>query len=97
MRRTSYQNGSLKLADRKKGKVWEFRWREVQIDGSNRRKNIVIGTVEEFPNESAAQTAVDAIRLTIGAGDRLAVLRAMEYHTSQITIGGDGGRRDLFW
>ena len=60
MRRTSYQQGSLKLADRKKGKVWEFRWREVQVDGSTRRKNIVIGTLREFANESAAQTAVDA-------------------------------------
>jgi integrase len=65
MRRTSYQNGSLKLAYRKKGKVWEFRWRDVQTDGSIRRKNIVIGTLEEFPNESAAQAGVDAIRLTI--------------------------------
>src|SRR5215469_5647514 len=65
MRRTSYQHGSLKLADRRKGKVGEFRWREVQIDGSVRRKNIVVGTLEEFPTEAAAQTAVDAIRLTI--------------------------------
>src|SRR6185437_11212411 len=65
MRRTSYQQGSLKLAERRKGKVWEFRWREVQIDGSIRRKNIVIGALEEFPNESSAQAAVDAIRLTV--------------------------------
>jgi len=65
MRRTSYQQGSLKLAERKKGRVWEFRWREVQIDGSIRRKNIVIGTLDEFPNESSAQGAVDAIRLEI--------------------------------
>jgi integrase len=65
MRRTSHQHGSLKLADRRKGKVWEFRWREVQIDGAICRKNIVVGTLEEFPTESAAQSAVDAIRLTI--------------------------------
>ena len=65
MRRTSHQHGSLKLADRRKGRVWEFRWREVQIDGSVRRKNIVVGTLQEFPTEAAAQTAVDAIRLTI--------------------------------
>ena len=44
MRRTSYQKGSLRLADRKKGKVWEFLWREVQLDGTIRRKHIVIGT-----------------------------------------------------
>ncbi len=65
MRRTSYQKGSLKLAERKKGNVWEFRWREVQIDGSIRRKNIVIGTLDDLPNESAAQSAVDALRLEI--------------------------------
>ena len=35
MRRTSYQKGSLRLADRKKGKVWEFLWREVQLDGQS--------------------------------------------------------------
>src|SRR6516225_9939305 len=65
MRCTSYQKGSLKLAVRKKGKAWEYRWREVQIDGSIRRKNIVIGTLEEFPNQSAEQAAVDALRLEI--------------------------------
>jgi len=65
MRRTSYQKGSLKLADRQNGRVWEFRWREVQIDGTIRRKNIVIGTLEDLPNESAAQAAVDALRLEI--------------------------------
>src|SRR6266436_6764663 len=65
MRRTSHQYGSLKLADRKKGKVWEFRWREVQIDGSIRRKNIVIGTMREFPSASAAQAAVETLRLEI--------------------------------
>jgi hypothetical protein len=46
-------------------KVWEFGRREVQVDGSVCRKNIVVGTLEEFPTESAAQSAVDAIRLMI--------------------------------
>lgn len=65
MRRTRYQKGSLKLAERKTGKVWEFRWREVQIDGTKRRKNVVVGTVEELPTLSAAQAALDALRLDI--------------------------------
>ena len=65
MRRTSYQLGSLKRAKRKKGEVWEFRWREVQIDGSIRRKIIVIGTLDDYPNESTAKVAVDALRLEI--------------------------------
>jgi hypothetical protein len=65
MRRTSYQKGSLRLADRKKGKVWEFLCREVQLDGGIRRKHIVIGTQEDLPTESVAQAAADAIRLEI--------------------------------
>jgi hypothetical protein len=81
MRRTSYQQGSLKLAERKKGRVWEFRWREVQIDGSIRRKNIVIGTLEEFPNESAAQTAVDALRLEINQQTPQQVIKSIALET----------------
>ena len=45
--------------------VWEFLWREVQLDGAIRRKHIVIGMQEDLPTESAAQTAVDAIRFEI--------------------------------
>ena len=81
MRRTSYQKGSLKLADRKNGKAWEYRWREVQIDGSIRRKNIVIGTLEEFPNESAAQAAVDAIRLKINRQTPQQLLKSISVET----------------
>jgi hypothetical protein len=81
MRRTSHQHGSLKLADRRKGKVWEFRWREVQIDGSVCRKNIVVGTLEEFPTESAAQSAVDAIRLTINRQTPQQLLRNVSVET----------------
>src|SRR5579862_7723358 len=81
MRRTRYQNGSLKLADRKKGKVWEFRWREIQIDGSIHRKNIVIGTIEEFPNESVAQAAVDSIRLTINRHTPQLLLKNLRVET----------------
>ena len=53
------------LADRKKGKVWEFLWREVQLDGSIRRKHIVIGRQDQFPTGSAAQGARDAIGLEV--------------------------------
>src|SRR5216683_165474 len=81
MRRTSYQQGSLKLAERRKGKVWEFRWREVQTDGSIRRKNIVIGTLAEFPNESAAQAAVDAIRLTVNKQTPQQLLKNVSFET----------------
>src|SRR6267378_8660173 len=81
MRHTRYQQGSLKLAERKKGKVWEFRWRDVLLDGSVRRRNIVIGTLEDYPNESAAQTAVDAVRLTINKQTPQQLLIAVNVET----------------
>ena len=65
-KRTRYQQGSLRLVERKNGqKVWEFRWWQTRIDGSKNRPKIVIGSLEEYPNESSAQRAVDALRITI--------------------------------
>ena len=81
MRRTSYQKGSLRLADRKKGKVWEFLWREVELDGAIRRKHIVIGTQEDLPTESAAQTAVDAIRLEINQQTPQRLIKSISFET----------------
>jgi len=81
VRRTSYQKGSLRLADRKKGKAWEFLWREVQLDGSIRRKHIVIGTLEELPTESSAQTAVDAIRLEINRQTPQQLVKNVSFET----------------
>ena len=84
MRRTRYQQGSLKLASRKNGKVWEFRWREVQLDGKIRRKNIVNGTLDEYPSEAAAQSAADSIRLTI---NRQTPTQALKQNVAQEVIG----------
>src|SRR6266566_7074849 len=81
MRRTSYQKGSLRLADRKKGKVWEFLWREVQLDGAIRRKHIVIGTQEDLPTESSAQAAVDAIRLEINQQTPQRLIKSISFET----------------
>jgi hypothetical protein len=92
MRRTSHQHGSLKLADRRKGKVWEFRWREVQIDGSVCRKNIVVGTLEEFPTESAAQSAVDAIRLTINRQAPQQLLKNLSVRPAASRLGRTSSR-----
>ena len=66
MRRASYQRGSLRTIRRKDGStVWEYRWRETQIDGTRRRRATIVGRLEDYPNESLAQTEVDALRLTI--------------------------------
>lgn len=66
MRRASYQRGSLRSVTRKNGnKVWEYRWREADINGTVKRRSLIVGTVKKYPTESHAQRAVDALRLTI--------------------------------
>jgi integrase len=68
MRRSRFQQGSLQLVERAGSrKAWEYRWYEVQPDGSRRRRNLVLGTLEQYPNETAAQKAVAALRADINA------------------------------
>jgi hypothetical protein len=81
MSRTRYQSGSLRLTERKKGKASEFRWREVQSDGSARPKNPVTGALEEHCNECTAQSAVYAIRLTVNQQSPRHLLRALLWRT----------------
>ena len=68
MRRSRFQQGSLQLVERAGSrKAWEYRWYEVQPDGIRRRRNLVLGTLEQYPNETAAQRAVAALRADINA------------------------------
>jgi integrase len=65
-RRTRYQQGSLRLEERKKGPaVWVYRWWEKDVDGKTVRRKLQVGTSDEYPTESTAQSAADALRLTI--------------------------------
>lgn len=65
-RRTRYQHGSLEREARKKGPtVWVYRWWELDIDGKLRHRKVQIGDVKQYPTESQAQAAADALRLTI--------------------------------
>jgi integrase len=64
--RTRFQQGSLQRERRKKGpEVWIFRWYEPTPNGKRKRQYRVIGTVEEYLTESAAQAAAAALRLEI--------------------------------
>ena len=66
MRRSRFQQGSLRLVERAGSpKAWEYRWYEAQPDGTRRRRNLVVGTLEQYPNETAAQKAVVALRVDI--------------------------------
>ena len=65
-RRTRYQQGSLVLEERKRGSaVWVYRWWEKDINGKPVRRKLQIGSLEQYPTESVAQAAADALRLTI--------------------------------
>src|SRR6266852_1140556 len=65
-RRTRYQQGSLQRIRRKRGPdCWVFRWYEPNGVGRRQYRKAVVGTVEQYPTKSSAQTAVSALRLTI--------------------------------
>ena len=64
--RARFQQGSLQREQRKKGPdVWIFRWYELAPGGKRKRQYRAIGTVEQYPTESAAQAAAAGLRLEI--------------------------------
>ena len=82
MKRTRYQQGTLRLEERANGtRVWEYRWYETQIDGSRRRRSAMIGTVDEYPTESGAQKAVAALRANINSETPRGKLDAVSFGT----------------
>jgi integrase len=53
------QRGSLTRVSRKEGPaVWQFRWSEKDLHGNRVYRKRVIGTVERYPNEAAARSAM---------------------------------------
>jgi hypothetical protein len=68
MRRTRYQQGSLQLVERKQGPpAWEYRWYEPMHDGSRRRRSLVVGSLEQYPNEATAKRAVASLLVNINS------------------------------
>jgi integrase len=68
MRRTRFQQGSLQIVKRARGRhAWEYRWYELQADGTRKRRCLIVGSLEQYPNETAAQKAVAALRADINA------------------------------
>src|SRR5215472_9962598 len=63
------QNGSLIRAERRRGPdVWEFRWREPGADGKRKHRRIVLGSVDQLADETAARQAIPALRLEFNRG-----------------------------
>jgi integrase len=65
-KRTTYQNGHLSREGRKTGPdVWIFRWRETASDGRRVNRKSVVGSVNQYKTEAAANKAVAALRIDI--------------------------------
>jgi hypothetical protein len=45
--------------------AWEYLWRETDQSGKRVRRNVVIGTLKEYPTEELAQAAVNGLRMCI--------------------------------
>ena len=57
------QNGSIMRSKRLKGPdVWEFRWRESGPDGKRKQRRMVVGSIRQFADESAALRTISALR-----------------------------------
>ena len=54
LRRTRYQDGNFRLRERSGRKTWEYRWYEIQIDGSRKRRGVNLGSIQDYPTEAAA-------------------------------------------
>lgn len=82
MKRTRYQEGSLRLYERRKGdQAWEYRWYETQVDGTRKRRSCYIGTLTEYPTEAAAKKAVAALRANINSETPRGQLEAISFET----------------
>jgi len=81
LRRTRYQDGSLRLRELAGQKTWEYRWYEVQIDGSRKRRSTNLGTTREYPTEAAALRAASALRANINIETPRAQIEAIRLST----------------
>ena len=61
-----HQQGHLRYVKRRNSPTrWEFLWRESNQLGKRIRRNVVIGTIEEYPTEALAQAAINGLRTFI--------------------------------
>ena len=64
------QNGSVIRAERQRGPdVWEFRWREASADGKRKHRRMILGSIEQLADETAARQAVAILRLDFNHRD----------------------------
>ena len=102
-KRTSYQQGSLKLEERKRGPdVWVYRWWDTDAVGKSVYRKKQIGDLVRYPSEPAAQAAADALRLTINnhserqCGDRMTVQALWDHYRREELPSMDFSTQDSY-
>lgn len=102
-KRTTYQEGSLKIEERKRGPhVWVFRWWETGATGKPIYRKHQVGDLLQYPSESAARAALDALRLTINSqsqrngADRMTMQTLWEHYTSEELPSKDFSTQDAY-
>src|SRR5215469_162202 len=77
-KRTTYQEGSLKLEERRRGpNVWVYRWWETDATGKRVYRKHQVGDLDQYTSESAARCALEALRLTINTQSQRNRVRRM--------------------
>jgi integrase len=72
------QHGCMQRKSRKRGPdVWQFRWSETRDDGKRLHHKRIVGTIEQYPGETAARRAVVGLVSEINSDGRLANSGAM--------------------
>jgi len=62
------QHGSLAIVSRKEGPaVWQFRWSEKGLCGVRIQRKRVIGSIERYPNETSARSAITVLLAEINS------------------------------
>jgi integrase len=66
--RIRYQFGSLYRWKGVREEVWYFRYRDYDENGKRCQRNLKVGTLNQYPTETAAMRAVDGLRLSVNSG-----------------------------
>jgi integrase len=63
-----HQNGHLRRARRRIGpQVWEYLWRETDVNGRRVHRTALIGTLEQYPTQELAWAAANGLRMHINS------------------------------
>src|SRR5207245_11451964 len=66
--RIRYQFGSLYLWKGVREEVWYYRYRDYDENGKRCQRNLKVGTLKQYPTETAAMRAVDSLWLSVNSG-----------------------------